>query len=186
LTEDLDALDRQVHRVTDMVSNVLDVSRFEAAAMRLHRAPVDLLELTREVLATFGLPGRPPAVRLDAPPGPVTVVIDSDVISRVVMNLVGNALKFAGSNGTVSVEITCSDHDVRLVVVDDGPGIAPEHQTRIFEKFAQVDRAPALASRSTGLGLTFCKLAIEAHAGRIGVESEVGRGSRFWFTVARA
>jgi signal transduction histidine kinase len=81
----------------------------------------------------------------------------------------------------VRVEPGAAGHKVS--VVDSGSGIAPEYHEKIFEKFGQAEASRAGAQRSSGLGLTFCKLAVEAHGGRIGVESVIGKGSTFWFTL---
>jgi len=74
---------------------------------------------------------------------------------------------------------------VRVLVQDTGPGIPPEYRERIFEKFGQVENPANRQRYSTGIGLTFCKLAVEAHGGQVGVDSEEGRGSTFWFTLPR-
>jgi signal transduction histidine kinase len=99
----------------------------------------------------------------------------------VLQNLLSNALKFTPDSGNVRIVVTPFESEIRIAVTDTGRGIAPQYHQHIFEKFGQVeDRKNHLG---TGLGLTFCKLAVEAHGGRIGVESEVGKGSTFWFAL---
>ena len=107
--------------------------------------------------------------------------IDADIIRRVLANLIGNAIKFTSPDGVVRVVACTVDSVARVEVSDNGPGIAPELHATIFEKFGQVrdDRAHL----GTGLGLTFCKMAVEAHGGAIGVTSTPGAGSTFWFTL---
>jgi signal transduction histidine kinase len=92
-------------------------------------------------------------------------------------------MKFTPSGGQVTVTAAPRDGMVEFAVTDTGDGIPPEHQARVFDKFYQA--APPTGDRkmSSGIGLTFCRLAVEAHGGRIGVASDVGRGSRFWFTL---
>jgi signal transduction histidine kinase len=102
----------------------------------------------------------------------------------VVQNLVGNAFKFTQNSGSVRLRIERLAQRVRVSVMDNGPGIEPEHHQRIFEKFGQADSNAPRAG--TGLGLTFCRLAVQAHAGSIGVESEPGKGSVFWFELPMA
>jgi len=101
----------------------------------------------------------------------------------VIANLVGNAIKFTPASGRIRVAVQGSDGGVRVSVSDTGPGIPPEFHDKIFEKFGQVEAARQGAKHSSGLGLTFCKFAVEAHGGSIGVESVVGQGSTFWFVV---
>ena len=114
---------------------------------------------------------------------PVMVNCDASLITRVIANLVGNAIKFtaADSQVAISVERTCAG--TKLSVADTGCGIPREFHQKIFEKFGQVDTQQRANMHSSGLGLTFCKLAVEAHGGAIGVESEAGKGSTFWFTL---
>ena len=166
-----------------MISSLLDVSKMEAGEMKLQCAPCDLGALIRTVLAaTRPLPGGR-TVALDAPEACPAVMADAGLIRRVLQNLLGNALRYTPSGGAVRMVVTPSGSEVRVAVIDAGPGIAPEHHQRIFEKFGQVEDPDNRSG--TGLGLTFCKLAVEAHGGRIGVESEVGKGSTFWLTLPR-
>lgn len=164
-----------------MINSILDVSKMSAGEMKLHREPCDLVPLIRDVVAACrSLPANR-TVTLDAMTSSFVVSADAGLIRRVLQNLISNALKFTPADGTVHVAVTASPGDVRVAIRDAGPGIAPEYHQRIFEKFGQVeDRSQRLG---TGLGLTFCKLAIEAHGGRIGVESEVGQGSTFWVAL---
>ena len=169
--------------LSTMISSILDVSKMGAGEMKLHREPCDLAALIREVLATTqSVPGNR-TVTFDAPESDLTVPADSELIRRVLQNLLSNALRYTPAGGAVRVVVTPSDHEFRIAVTDTGPGIAPEYHQRIFEKFGQVeDRHNRVG---TGLGLTFCKLAVEAHGGRIGVTSEIGKGSTFWLVLPR-
>ncbi len=110
---------------------------------------------------------------------------DPAVIGRVVANLVGNAYKFTRRNGEVRIGLVQRNGRVRFSVTDQGPGVAPEYRERIFEKFGQVPSSGSAGARSSGLGLTFCKLAVEAHRGEVGVESAETGGSRFWVELPR-
>jgi two-component system, sensor histidine kinase and response regulator len=166
-----------------MIGSILDVSKMGAGEMKLQLEPCDLGELIRAVLvATQPLPGNN-TVTLDSPESPLTVTADIGLITRVLQNLLSNALKYTPPGGDVRIVVTPSSGEVRITVTDIGPGIASDYHQRIFEKFGQVEGRKNRVG--TGLGLTFCKLAVEAHGGRIGVESEVGRGSTFWFTLPR-
>lgn len=163
-----------------LIRSILDISKMEAGEMKLQREPCDLATLIRvAVAATQPLPGNR-TVTVDAPDAPLTVLADVTLIRRVLQNLLGNAVRYTPAGGDVRVVVTPSGNAIRVAVIDTGPGIAPEYHQRIFEKFSQVEDPEH--HQGTGLGLTFCKLAVEAHGGRIGVESAVGKGSTFWLT----
>jgi signal transduction histidine kinase len=166
-----------------MLGSILDVARMGAGEMKLRREPCDLGDLVRAVAAAAGpLPdGR--TLTLDASGPSFALAADVGLVRRVIQNLLGNALRYTPAGGDVRVVVTPSDGEIRVAVIDTGPGIAPENQRRIFEKFGQVEERKDRVG--TGLGLAFCKLAVEAHGGRIGVDSELGKGSTFWFTLPR-
>tara|TARA_R110001592_G_scaffold25688_4_gene97372 strand:- start:433 stop:759 length:327 start_codon:yes stop_codon:yes gene_type:complete len=100
-----------------------------------------------------------------------------------VQNLLGNAFKYTHPDrGEIYIEGVSTENGLRVAVADNGPGIPGEHQEKVFEKFFQVE-CNYSTGHSTGLGLTFCKLAVEAHGGKIGVESRENGGSKFYFTL---
>jgi signal transduction histidine kinase len=189
LTEDgldyLQTAKRSTTAVIDMVSAVLDVSKMEAGEMKLHLAECDLARMAVDLMSGMQSLKEGREMVLDAPPAPVTLVADGDLILRVIQNLLGNALKFTPSDGRIRLSIEPDDNRVYVRVQDNGPGIPAEYRERIFEKFGQVEARANRQKYSTGLGLTFCKLAVEAHGGSIGVESEVGKGSTFWFVLPK-
>ncbi len=169
--------------LVEMVSSLLDVSRLETGAMPLNLKPNDLRTLAKEAFETLGALARKRQVHVEVPPEPLLVRCDAEIIRRVIVNLVANAVKFTPQDGQVRVAVKTDDAKARVTVVDTGPGIPPEYREKIFEKFGQVETRQQEGKYSTGLGLTFCKLAVKAHGGKIGVKSEVGKGSTFWFTL---
>jgi signal transduction histidine kinase len=174
---------RSAEDLLTMIGSILDVSKMETGEMKLQREPCDLDTLIRAVLTTTQPLPDNRTVTLDSPESPLAVTADVSLIRRVLQNLLSNALRYTPAGDDVRIVVTPSGSDVRVAVTDTGPGIAPEYHQHIFEKFGQVeDRKNRLG---TGLGLTFCKLIVEAHGGRIGVESEVGKGSTFWFALPR-
>jgi signal transduction histidine kinase len=189
LTEDgLDYLQTAKHSTTaviDMVSAVLDVSKMEAGEMKLHLVECDLVRIAADLISGMQSLKEAREMILDAPPAPVTVVADGDLLLRVIQNLLGNALKFTPSDGRIRLGIQPDKDRICVTVRDNGPGIPAEYLEKIFEKFGQVEARANRRKFSTGLGLTFCKLAVEAHGGSIGVESEVGNGSKFWFVLPK-
>ena len=123
------------------------------------------------------------ALRVESGHGPELVLVDSVRIRQVLLNLVGNALKFTPEGGTVWVRTQRAGDGMRVEVADTGPGIAPEDRERIFLEFEQGTLTRADTPQGTGLGLALAKRFVEMHGGRLWLESEVGRGSRFFFTL---
>jgi signal transduction histidine kinase len=168
-----------------MIDTLLDISRLESSEMPLTFEDCDMAELVEKAInRVANADGRHP-IRFDRPSESVRASCDSAVIRRVLANLLDNAAKFSPADSEIRVHIAQEAGAIAVSVTDQGIGIAKAHWDRIFERFGQ---APDQSGRphSTGLGLTFCKLAVEAHGGRIGVESEVGQGSTFRFTLRPA
>jgi signal transduction histidine kinase len=176
---------RSARQMLNLVLNILDVQRFEDAEMKLKletvpaRGPADrAIEETAALALEKGI-----RVRNAVEPG-LAARMDAEIVQRVFVNLLTNAVKYTPNNGAILVSAeSLPDGRVRFSVADNGEGIPPELQFKIFDRFHQADARRSGKSRATGLGLTFCKLAVEAHGGRIGVESEVGKGAAFWFTL---
>ncbi len=171
----------------DMIGELLDLSKMEAGKLILNVQPVDLTELINknlDMVRTLSEEGKIDihTVLFD---NVKSVPCDRQLISRVVNNLLSNALKFTPPNGRISIMACLRGNAALVSVADTGPGIALQHQQHIFEKFGQV-KEPGQERRGTGLGLTFCKMAVEAHGGKIWVESQVGEGSTFYFTLPMA
>ena len=118
--------------------------------------------------------------------GPGRALCDADRVVQALVNLVGNALKFTPPGGVVRINATPDDHEVRFAISDEGRGIPPDELEAIFERFHQVSSADAREKGGTGLGLTITKSIVERHGGHIWVESEIGVGSTFWFTLPLA
>ena len=177
----IDVVGKHTAKLLDMVTTLLDVSRMEAGQMPLNRQACDLAGVAKEVTDSFSVLAGRRQLSIESLSGPLSVHADKDVLQRVIANLVGNAIKFTPDGGQIRVTIGRKDSMARVAVTDSGPGIPAEYHAKVFEKFGQVDKQAR--RHSTGLGLTFCKLAVQAHGGEIGVESEVGKGSTFWFAL---
>jgi signal transduction histidine kinase len=167
-------------RVIDLVGDVLDVSRIEAGRMPLKLETIDLARLALE--ASRMVQGRGVPIICPSPSTPIEIRGDQKILGRVLVNLIDNAVKFSARGAPVTIAVSTADGGATVAVRDSGPGIAREAQSRIFEKFGQVSGTEQ-SHRSSGLGLTFCRLAVEAHGGTIGLESELGHGSTFWFAI---
>lgn len=168
-----------------MIENLLDINKMEEGKIKLRREDFKLDEAAREVVERM----RPLAlwenksIFLEAGGQLPEISADKELVKRVIANLINNALKHIPQKGAIQVRaVFKSDERVfYLRVEDNGEGIPKEYLEKVFDKFAQVEDKMAKAGR--GLGLTFCKLAVEAHGGKIWVESEFGKGSVFTFTL---
>jgi PAS domain S-box-containing protein len=164
------------------VNDILDFSKLESGQVRIQRRPSDPRALTEQMLDLFSLQAEQKALSLvveGLQALPTSLSIDPERIKQVLLNLIGNAIKFTPS-GHVRLEVDYRDGRLMLAVVDTGPGIAPEDVDSLFRRFSQVDASTTRRHGGTGLGLAICKGLVEAMGGQIGVQSEVGRGSRFW------
>jgi len=167
-----------------LIDDILDLSKVEAGQVQLEVAPFSLPAALERVLVVVGEQAANGNVRLSlaSEPGVDSVVGDERRIRQVVLNLLSNAIKFTPAGGTVDVSAVHQDGVVRISVSDTGTGIAPEDQARIFEEFQQA-AAGRERREGTGLGLALSKRLVELHGGRIWVDSEVGKGSTFVFTL---
>jgi len=183
LAELLDAAMVGADNLMRMITNLLDISRMEEDRLVLNIAPVDSGRMIEEIgtrfrsLANLNNVSIGVEVTEDLP----LLMADQRLIERVFINLVSNALDYTPESGRITIGAEFADGSFRFEVRDTGAGIAPELHEKIFEKFSQGQQGPARTG--SGLGLTFCRMAAEAHGGRIWVESEPGRGSSFIFIL---
>ncbi len=179
--EFLKIVDQNVERLTELISNLLDLSKIEVGRMRLARRRVSLLELAKAVVKTIQPLSGTRALRIEEA-SLSEAFADPDRVYQVLMNLLSNAVKFTRENGAIAIRLKTEAGQVVVSVQDDGVGIAHEDIPRLFHKFSQVGQAGG-PRRGTGLGLVLCKEIVEAHGGTIGVESEAGKGSTFTFAL---
>ena len=171
-------------KLLEMVNNILDVSKAEGGRMSLEladAAPASIAQTACDQLAELAH-GRYVGLHLECAEALPMLRVDADKIRRVLVNLMANAIQHSGRDGRVTVTVSCDGDGVRFAVSDTGYGIAPEAFERIFQKYGHVG-GKIKGVQSTGLGLPFARLAVEAHGGRIEVESEIGRGSTFIVTL---
>ena len=180
----LSVIQQNSNKMMMLVLAALDVNRLESGQMPLNKKAYDLTVLARTVMELLGALVHHRHLTIEAPPEPVMVNVDKDVIERVITNLLANALKFTPDFGDVRITVSRDATSTRLAVTDTGPGVPAEFHTKIFEKFGALDKGAH--GYSTGLGLAFSKLAVEAHGGQIGIQSQEGKGSTLWFTLANA
>lgn len=174
----LGIVDTEARRLAALAEDFLDVRLLEEGRLELEVRPIDLGELVRRQTQLFFAHERTHELTLDIPDQRVVVTADSDRIAQVVANLLSNAIKYSPDGCTVRVGLRRRPGWVRISVADEGVGISPEHQSRIFEKFFR-GGAPAAGIPGTGLGLAVTRRIVEAHGGTISFTSEEGRGSTF-------
>jgi signal transduction histidine kinase len=183
LTIYIDIALKSAKHMINIISDILDASKMEGGQMKLRLTDCDLGAAVTATISGLKSLLENREIRFTPPERPISVRADSELVLRVIQNLVANALKFTPDSGHIQLSVEPVGDRVRVGVKDDGPGIAPEFREKIFEKFAQVELPSGRQKYSSGLGLTFCKLAVEAHGGRIGVDSNEGKGSCFWFEL---
>ena len=171
-----------------MINDLLDIGKFESGTMQLEVQKINVRDLVEEarqqVLATAELMDI--TLKREVAPDLAPLPGDGEKLRRTLVNLLGNAVKFSFQKGTIAVGARAQDDEILFWVRDEGEGIPPAAFEQIFEKFGQVESRKAGRQMSTGLGLALCKMVVEAHGGRIWVESAVGQGSTFWFALPRA
>lgn len=177
---------KETQRLAHMVSDLLDVSRMESGNLRYEFEPMSMTDLIENVLTVHTSISAAHAVDLGLEPDLPKVVGDRDRLRQVLINLLTNATRYSPEGTEIRLEATAIEEDgrreVKVSVIDNGIGIAPGDSDRIFSKFAMLAK-PAWTKKGTGLGLFITKAIVEAHGGRLWVESQVGEGSTFSFTV---
>jgi signal transduction histidine kinase len=182
----LDQMVREIERLTRLVNDLLDLSTLESGTVKLRPERLVAAEVLEDVAARFAdaAAQREVSLRVRADDG-LTVTADRDRLEQALGNLVDNAMKFASTGGTVELRVETDDGQVRFVVEDDGPGIAPEHLPRIFERFYRADAARARGQGGTGLGLAIVKHIVTALGGRVEASSRTEGGARFVISLPR-
>jgi CheY-like chemotaxis protein len=167
-----------------LINDILDLSKIEAGKMELTFDEVDIEKLIKSVMSTvIGLvKDKPVRLEDDIEANLPSVKADSMRIRQVLINFFSNASKFT-DEGTIKVTAKSQEENVRISIIDSGPGISEEDQEKLFQAFSQVDASATRATGGTGLGLSISKQLITMHGGDIGLESEVGKGSTFYFTL---
>ncbi|WP_434047359.1 MULTISPECIES: ATP-binding protein [Sorangium] len=185
--EFVDVIDRHAKRLRHLVDDLLDLSKIEAKSFRLSLSGLDVAPAIEHVTHLLGESARRRriTVTIDAAALP-PARCDRRALEQVLMNLLDNAIKYAGEGAHVLVKARSVDQQVTIAVADDGPGIPPHHLGRIFERFYRVDAGRSRDLGGTGLGLAIVKHLVELMNGSIEVESAIGRGTQFTVRLARA
>jgi len=179
----LSQMDDEIDNLTQMVQELLELSRIESGKVPLQKKKVTPFEVIEPALQRMTLQAQRSDLTLsvDCPDDLPQIEVDSSRLQQVLVNLIHNAIKFTLPGGSIRVSAQSREKEIVFCVKDSGVGIAPDDLSRIFERFYKADRARS--SGGTGLGLSICRHLVEAHGGRIWVESRPGEGSSFYFSI---
>ncbi|MGD9146431.1 MAG: ATP-binding protein [Anaerolineae bacterium] len=184
--EFLSIIDEESDRLTELIGNLLDMSRIEAGTLRVEPEPTDLGPIIQETAAEFQLMTRRHQIEILLAPALPLVMADPRRARQILRNLVENAIKYSPQGGTITIAASVDASSVQTSVADQGIGIESSHLDSVFDRFYQVDSASTRRVGGSGLGLSICKAIVEAHNGKIWVESQSGSGSTFYFTFPLA
>ncbi|GAB4541131.1 MAG: hypothetical protein Fur002_09040 [Anaerolineales bacterium] len=187
--QDLSAIYNSGQHLLGLINDILDFAKIEAGKMELAFDEVNMSDITNSVLSTMSglVKDKPVQLKAEIEPDLPTVRADTIRIRQVMINLLSNAAKFT-DEGVIIVRVNTQPgetrrREMRVSVIDSGPGISSEDQKKLFQAFSQVDDSPTRKTGGTGLGLSICLELVKMHGGKIWVESEVGKGSTFSFTL---
>jgi signal transduction histidine kinase len=183
LTDTMDNMDRLTRLVTDL----LDISKIEAGKLRLRRSSVNLCDILKKVQQNYESQAEERGIQFNVEclQKSIKLFVDKDKVIQIFTNLISNALRFTGPNGEIKIDVKDDTNYVECCVSDTGVGIAKDNLNKMFSKFEQFGRVDGPGYKGTGLGLAICKGLVEKHGGKIWVDSEVGKGTKFWFTLEK-
>ncbi|MCK5566162.1 MAG: response regulator [Planctomycetes bacterium] len=181
LYESLKMADKSIDRLSRIVADFLDISKIESGAMKLNLAVMPIQNVVSDVVESLQLLASAKGITLKSvmESKDLLVNLDSDRITQVLTNLVGNAIKFIPVNGNIKIHVSDHGDEVEMAVQDDGPGLSKDEMEKIFDRFVQVHDLKGEGEHGTGLGLTIAKELVGLHQGRIWVESTLGQGCCF-------
>jgi len=182
---DIEMIQACGNTIKEMITTLLDISRMESGQMPVYKKHSRIGDIFHHAQRNLGSLLTDVTINAIFPTSLAEASCDPDLTARIFQNLLGNAAKFAGSKCIIEIKVEDTENRLKISISDNGPGIPQDYQNKIFDKFSQVMEHKAGRKDSTGLGLTFCKLAVESQGGKIGVESSPGNGCVFWFTVEK-
>jgi len=178
--------EEQISRVMRLSRDLGDVELIAAGKIDLQLQPLAVSDVFAAAISTVSVRAEQVKVFLSAEKTDARVLADHDRLVQILVNLLVNAIKFSPKGAVVSLSAVSNRHNIQLEVTDQGRGVPIEYQKQIFERFVQVQESDRTEKGGSGLGLSICKMLVESHGGKIGVKSEEGKGSTFWFTLQNA
>ncbi|MCX5782741.1 MAG: sensor histidine kinase [Elusimicrobia bacterium] len=181
----IDLAKRSSENMVVMIQNLLDIAKMEEGKLELKKEKVNVRELLQSRHKEFSLQtlNEQKEISINVQEDLPEIEIEKNLIERVINNLINNAIKHTSSGGKIEISAEREEDFLKITISDNGPGIPKEFKEKIFEKFVQLERQKSQLRTGAGLGLTFCKMAVEAHGGTIWVESEQDKGSSFILTL---
>lgn len=179
---------RDIQSLTLLIDDLFDLAQMDAGGLKLDRQPTSMAGLVADTVESFTALAQQRGVTLSggAEPGVDPALVDARQIGRVLANLVGNALRHTPAGGAVTVQARLLDGRIQVEVADSGDGIPAEDLPRVFERFYRGEKSRSRATGGSGLGLAIAKAIVEAHGGKIAVDSRPGEGAHFSFFLPRA
>lgn len=182
----LAAADRNIVRLINLIRDLLDVERSKSGMMEVEPVEVSASSLIERSIEAIRIQADKLNIAIESEDSDAVVLADSERIVQVIVNLLSNALKFSPSGSKIQISTRSVEDRLEFRVKDEGRGIPAEFRGKIFDRFQQVSKTDATEKEGTGLGLAICKEIVQLHGGTIGVESEEGNGSQFWFQLPLA
>lgn len=186
--EILSMANSNLDRLGTLINDILDFSKIEAGKMELHQELIDIIPLVEECCEEWKLEANVKKIKLESlmPPGPIRIYVDKIRLLQILSNLIHNAIKFSTEQGRVEVSLEERENFCQFSVKDTGPGIAQEDFPKLFQRFQQLGRNHGPGGQGTGLGLSIIKSLVELHGGQVRLESALGQGATFIFTIPKA
>jgi signal transduction histidine kinase len=181
--EFLRGIDEETDRLRAIVENLLDLSRIESGRLRLDMCSTDIGQLARDVISAMEVQTTQHRFEHSFAPDPLVAVVDPKRFEQILRNLLGNAIKYSPEGGIICIRGCAEKGELVVQVGDEGIGIPRGDLERVFERFYRVENEVTQQVGGVGLGLAVCRSIVEAHRGRIRVESTLGQGSTFIFTL---
>lgn len=169
-----------------LMDDLVEATRAQAEGFGLKARPVDLAYLIRSIVAGFDAQVQPHQLRVDVPDHWLAVLADPERVHQVLANLLTNAISYSPAGGEICVRARQVGTQIRVEIEDHGIGMSPEDQRRAFDRFYRASQGRSIREQGSGLGLAIVKDLVEAHGGQVGLQSQPGAGSTFWFTLSVA
>lgn len=175
------------YKMMNLVQNILDVYKYENSEMQLNKENISAYNVAHRALNEVEFNATLKSIKLEKTIDKnIFIKADNEILHRVIANILSNAVKFSPSNNQITIKANIDNDQLKIEIHNNGSYISTENLSAIFDRFAQIEKKKQGKLNSTGLGLTFCKIAIEAHNGKIGVKSDKVTGTTFWFTIPDA
>ena len=173
------------HDISKMTMNMLEIARMEENNIKINYSMIDIKEILTELLnkMRIKIQNKNIEITTSLPEEFPLLKADKNLLARILMNILDNGIKNSKSSGKIKIEVINDEKYFIFCIIDEGPGVPPEYREKIFEQFFSLNTEDSMISTSTGIGLSFCKMAIEGHRGKIWVEENSPSGSKFYFTL---